>query len=341
MRISTDDPHRRDGELVHHPQETPIVREMITRVASGEDTAYSMAWDLNQRGLYTAEGNAWDPSNVRRVVTNPLHSGRAVERRYEIKVPTRRRKTMDKRTTKALTSSRRYLRSDELVLLEHQPPAIVAPQLQDAAIAALQRNNTLRNATRPTNRCFVLRGLVYCMAPRQTQPDIPYGYRMHGAAPPDRRPLYRCTQLFPATATRPGSRCKSHIPALYLEGLVWYHIRAIIEHPAVLLAQMHIAQETDANAVGAAEVTAARRALEVVTTAVNGLGRLYRLGKIAEEDYVRQYAGACQDREAARARVAEAVARRAELDRAGQRWDDLMDFFRDLQAKLAAAESAG
>ena len=142
-------------------------------------------------------------------------------------------------------------------------------------------------------------------------------------------------------ATRAGSRCKNHIPALYLEGLVWYHIRDIIEHPAVLLAQMQIAQETDAGAIDAAEaeVTAARRALDVVTSAVDGLGRLYRLGHMAEEDYVRQYAEACQDREAARARVAEAIARRADLNRAGQRWADLMDFFRDLQPRLAAAEA--
>ena len=58
-----------------------------------------------------------------------------------------------------------------------------------------------------------------------------------------------------------------------------------------------------------------------------------------EEDYVRQYAEACQDREAARAHVAEALARRADLDRASQRWADLMDFFRDLQPRLAAAEA--
>jgi hypothetical protein len=99
---------------------------------------------------------------------------------------------------------------------------------------------------------------------------------------------------------------------------------------------MRIAQETDAQAIGAAEVASVRRALEVVTTAVDGLGRFYALGKIAEEDYVRQYAEVCQDREAARARIAEAAGRRASLDRAGQRWADLMDFFRDLQAKLAA-----
>lgn len=317
------------------------MREIITRIATGEMTAYSMAWDLNRRGLLTVEGNAWDSSTLRRVVTNPLHSARAVERRYETKPPKRRRKTMDERKTKALKSSRRYLRPDELVLLVHQPPAIVSPELQDAAIAAMQRNSTVRNATRPTNRFFVLRGLVYCMAPRQPQPDVPCGYRMHGAAPPDRRPVYRCTQLYPATATRPGARCKSTIPALYLEALVWDHVRDIINHPDRLLADMRIAQEADVSAIrtAEAEVAAARRALEVVTTAVDGLGRLYRQGRIAEEDYVRQYAEACQDRETARARVAEAVSRRANLDRAGQRWADLMDFFRDLQAKLAAAEA--
>jgi hypothetical protein len=119
------------------------VREIITRIATGEMTAYSMAWDLNQRGLLTVEGNAWDSSTLRRVVTNPLHSARAVERRYETKPPKRRRKTMDERKTKALKSK--------------------------------------------------------------------------GAAPPDRRPVYRCTQLstppqprVPAHAARaPSQRCTS------------------------------------------------------------------------------------------------------------------------------------
>jgi DNA invertase Pin-like site-specific DNA recombinase len=52
MRIITNDPHRRDGELVHHPEEAPIVEEIITRIASGEETAYSMAWDLNPRSAW-------------------------------------------------------------------------------------------------------------------------------------------------------------------------------------------------------------------------------------------------------------------------------------------------
>jgi hypothetical protein len=132
MRVICDDPHRKDGELVHHPDEAPIVREIITRIATGEMTAHSMAGDLNRRGLRTTEGNEWRPNAVRLVVTNPLNSARAVERRYETTVPKRRRKTMEERKTKTLKSSRRNIDPSAWVIVEHQPAAgaIVSPALQ-------------------------------------------------------------------------------------------------------------------------------------------------------------------------------------------------------------------
>jgi hypothetical protein len=90
---------------VHHPDEAPIVKEIITRIASGEMTAYGMVAELNRRGVRTTEGNAWAYYSVYSVVHNPLNSARVPERQYEAVLPKRPHKSMEDRKSKHLKSS--------------------------------------------------------------------------------------------------------------------------------------------------------------------------------------------------------------------------------------------
>jgi hypothetical protein len=76
------------------------------------------------------------------------------------------------------------------------------------------------------------------MAPCPDHPELPCGRRMHGEAPPQRRPFDRCTYEYRSTAERRGGRCKTLIYAEYLEALVWYEVHdiiclhSIVPHPA-------------------------------------------------------------------------------------------------------------
>jgi hypothetical protein len=64
---------------------------------------------------------------------------------------------MEDRKSKHLKSSQRRIERSAWVPLCKQPKSIVNPEVQDAAIVALQSHNPMRNATRRTNRFFLLR----------------------------------------------------------------------------------------------------------------------------------------------------------------------------------------
>jgi DNA invertase Pin-like site-specific DNA recombinase len=335
--------HPKDGDVMQHPDEAPIVKEIITRIATREISAYAMAKELNQRGIRTTEGNGWLPLTVRYVVHNPLHSGRVPERQYETALPKRPYKSMDQRKSKHLKSSHRRIDPSTWVPLSRQPTPIVSPELQDAAIAALAHHNTQRNATRRTNRFFLLRGLVYCMAARPDQPEMPCDRRMQGEAPPKRRPVHRCTYEYPDTPERPGGHCKNRVKAEALEDMVWAWVCDIFtqkDSREQLLRDMGLAQESDALALAEAEaaVMAANRAVEEANAAIDHIVERFEKGKLAEEDYDRLYPKRCEAREAARTRLAEAQRRRADALAAGTRWADVDHFFADMQAEFEACE---
>jgi len=58
-----------------NPTEAAIVREIATRILAG-DSLRSVAVDLNSRGARTTQGNEWDSSGIRRILTSARWSGR-------------------------------------------------------------------------------------------------------------------------------------------------------------------------------------------------------------------------------------------------------------------------
>lgn len=64
-------------EQIPHPDQAPIVAEMVRRVADGEALA-AIARDLNERGVTTPEGHAWAGRDVRQTVIRPTYAGRRV-----------------------------------------------------------------------------------------------------------------------------------------------------------------------------------------------------------------------------------------------------------------------
>src|SRR5256714_8135699 len=62
---------------VAHPEHAPVVTEAARRVAEGE-ACYSIAQDLNARGIPAPRGGRWDLTQIRRIVTNPGYVGQRV-----------------------------------------------------------------------------------------------------------------------------------------------------------------------------------------------------------------------------------------------------------------------
>lgn len=68
------------GEFVRqvaHPEEAPVVREMVRRITEGDSLA-AIARDLNDRGLTMPGGAPWAGRFVRQMVLRPSYAGRIV-----------------------------------------------------------------------------------------------------------------------------------------------------------------------------------------------------------------------------------------------------------------------
>jgi site-specific DNA recombinase len=63
-----------DGTIV--PAEAEQVREMFTSFSAG-NSLYSIAADLERRGVASRRGDKWRPSSIRTTLTNPRYAGRA------------------------------------------------------------------------------------------------------------------------------------------------------------------------------------------------------------------------------------------------------------------------
>jgi DNA invertase Pin-like site-specific DNA recombinase len=69
--------YKADG-VTPEPAEAAVVVQVVSRVAAGE-TVTALARDLNERGITTADGKAWRPANLRRMVLNPRYIGHATQ----------------------------------------------------------------------------------------------------------------------------------------------------------------------------------------------------------------------------------------------------------------------
>lgn len=63
-----------DGRLHIVPAEAEIIEEMVTRVLAGE-TLYSVAGDLNERGIPTTQDAKWNPNTIKGMILAPRNIG--------------------------------------------------------------------------------------------------------------------------------------------------------------------------------------------------------------------------------------------------------------------------
>ena len=131
-----------DGIFAPDEEAAPIV-QMIFRDYLDGTPVRTIAQKLNDLGIKSRHGNAWENRTVEYLLTNPVYIGKL-----------RRSKTGDR--------SDRYHENDELVDGQHQP--IITPEMFDAVQA---RRADTKKMYKKYARCgqrvqFMLKGLVRC-----------------------------------------------------------------------------------------------------------------------------------------------------------------------------------
>lgn len=131
-----------DGIFAPDEEAAPIV-QMIFRDYLDGTPVRTIAQKLNEIGIKSRHGNAWENRTVEYLLTNPVYIGKL-----------RRSKTGDR--------SDRYHENDELVDGQHQP--IITPEMFDAVQA---RRADTKKMYKKYARCgqrvqFMLKGLVRC-----------------------------------------------------------------------------------------------------------------------------------------------------------------------------------
>lgn len=118
-------------------------------------------------------------------------------------------------------SGTHVLRSEEewIALPEGTTPAIVTPEVWQAAQERLQRNRG--EATRNAKRQYLLRGLAVCAK---------CGLSLYSCPEGDRR-TYRCSSKDRPTGPCGGKR----VDAEALEAWVWQSVRSVLEDPSIII----------------------------------------------------------------------------------------------------------
>ncbi|MCL6437626.1 MAG: recombinase family protein [Rubrobacteraceae bacterium] len=202
-----------DGTFVVVKEEAEIVRQIIANIASG-GTLYSEAARLNAlgipapgykyRGRPRQPGPAWSTRTIHNICRQPAYSG-------EHRVRANGGKSLISRPT----------------------PAIVEPELQQRALKRLAENK--RRYNRPTDRKYLLRGLIRCEV-------CGAAYVGHPTRSKNRKfYYYKCSDDHRARRNRNPKAASGHAPYLraeWIEGLVWEDVKHFLENPGELLEKL-------------------------------------------------------------------------------------------------------
>lgn len=170
----------KSGNMELEPSEVPIVRDMVTKLVSGWSFT-EVTWDLNERGIKTAEGHEWHPATVRATLTNKRYVGIRVHKDSEYQAT--------------------------------WPAIFTADEWDELQLVIRTRNE--KYADIPARRRYMLTGLLTCgKCGRSLTGQVKYDHR--GDKP---RPTYQCHK--PASTSRHDKGCSGvTVSARALEELV-------------------------------------------------------------------------------------------------------------------------
>jgi site-specific DNA recombinase len=193
-----------------------VVRKIIANIAAGA-TLYSEAQRLNAEGVpspgrkYRSKarepGGKWTHTTVRKIVVRTAYSG-----------------------THTVNTSKGPI--------EREVPAIIELGPQQKALETLAENK--RYHSRPTDRKYLLRGLIRCGVC-----GLHYvGHPAHCRG--EKRYYYTCSRKHREHYAKSGERCSSpYVQAGWIEDLVWQDVREFLQNPGEVLQRIRQQLEVD------------------------------------------------------------------------------------------------
>jgi site-specific DNA recombinase len=226
-----------DPDKPRHPEgvqlevaKAAIVEEIFNRYLAPDGTLSSVAKWLTKSGIPSPTGLAWwSPQTIRRILTNPVYTGKVFANRQRAS-PVQRRRSPLAPIGKG-HSSRKAMPPQEWQFVAHVP-AIVTQEQFDQVQAKFERNKQLAKRNNKAHH-YLLRALVSCGVCRRTcrgQTSRKYAY-------------YKCAGKDHFIRRSGSERCPSRlIPMKQLDAVVWDDLCRLITEPEIIVAALKRAQ---------------------------------------------------------------------------------------------------
>lgn len=299
--------------------EAEVVR-MMYRMVAGRQSCQKVADHLNNLGIppvYTRDGREpvrgkrkaatsgiWRAGRIRNLITNTTYKG---VHQY------------GKRSKK------------QRDLIEREVPAIVSPELWEAARQALRAN--MLSASRNTRRPYLLRGFVKCDC---------CGLSYVGTSYPEykgtRKTYYVCTGKSQSRGLygKYGKKCPSKAISGGIEDQVWADIDRFLHHPGDVLDQLsaQLSASTGAADQQHAEVAEFERALTGKAAERDKVIGLFRRGRIDSSSLDRQLDDIQHEEDDLRAKIERLTTRARAEGEAQDKLRSAEDLLRELRARI-------
>lgn len=255
----------------------------------------------------------WRPSRIRNMVVSPTYKGVHV---YGKRNPKKK---------DGMTSARRA------ELIERPVPAIVTPELWDAAQRTLSANQILSHKN--TKRRYLMRGLIKCGTCGLTYVGTSYTLSDGG-----QKAYYQCNGKASARGIygQRHERCPSKSISAYAEYLVWKDIEGFLRNPGAVLEQL--AERRSEQAVQAEDYSATANRLQAMIDGKDNekssVVALYRRGRIDAGTLDRQLDEIEAELQSLRRELADTQSRSRESELLGSRVETTASLLQELNSRL-------
>ncbi len=273
---------KRDGEpasyrvLLH---EAKVVRDIFHAFVHEQKSISDIARELSAREIPTRRGAArWGRPTVWTILRNPAHMGRAAYGKSE--AASEPRLLRPRRGRSQAVPPRKRTSADKWIWID--VPAIVSPDLFEAAQAQLARNKLLARRNARGER-YLLQGLTVCAlcgyaftsASRTT--NTATGPKVHG--------YYYCVGRLAHRHFGGAPICRNaSVSVEQLDDYVWKSVSALLQDPTRLLEEWRWRQQSGATSELKEQRDQAARAVAAQERSLKRLVDAYEIGAIDIED---------------------------------------------------------
>jgi site-specific DNA recombinase len=249
------------GRRVVVQNEADVIRRMFRMAADG-GSIHGIAKRLTDEGIPSFGGGRWHPLTVRRMLMNPVYTGRTYYGQTKrIPLGGRRRRLEQKP-------------SSEWILIPDATPAIISIDEFNAANEELKKPKSRSGkAILP----YLLRGHIFCAY---------CGSSMSGSFMSRRWRYYYCRKTLPDYAI-PHKCEQRYVRAAKVEQDVWLKLSKLVKDPEMVLAELRQRRE-QAVPFLSKDIARIQRELETGRNQQKRLMKLYQYSEIDENSIVKQ-----------------------------------------------------